>query len=534
MRARLVTTPTVSAVPDAAVRRNLVLSASCLALVLVIAGVAMLNLALSAIAVDLGASQAQQQWIVDAYTVALAALLLPLGALGDRLGRRPLLLTGIAVLTVAAGLSAVAPSTSLLILWRAVSGVGAAMIMPATLATITAIFPVEERAKAIGVWAGFAVAGAVIGLLASGLLLEHYWWGSLFAATAGAGVAVFAASWALVPNTMDPAHAHLDPAGSLLSVLGVGAVVFGIIEGPERGWSDPLTAAGLVVGMTAIAAWALWALRTDRPLLDFRLFKIRSFAAGTVSLFTQFFAVFGLFLIAMQFLLLILGYSTLTASVALAPMGVVILPFAVLAGVLSRRYGQRTLGVTGLLVCAGGLAVLATMDAESGYWYFFAGFLAASVGIALAMTPATDAIVGSLPPAKQGVASAVNDVARELGAALGIAVMGSAFNSGYRANIGGALNWLPPDVANVATRAPAAGLVVAQKLGGAGRGLIVATRQAFMAGARGAFLIAAAILILGAAFVAWCAPRRGEDPEVTLHDALADATASHPQDAGRS
>lgn len=501
-------------------RRAWVLTASCLALVLVMAGVAMLNLALPAIAVDLEASQTDQQWIVDAYTVALAALLLPLGAIGDRYGRRLLLLTGIAVFALAAVPSALASTPSTLIVWRAISGVGAAMIMPATLATITTVFPAEERAKAVGVWAGFAGVGAIIGLLVSGLLLEHFWWGSLFAVTAAAGAVAFAIAWAVVPDTTDPAHAHLDPAGSLLSVVGIGALVFGIIEGPERGWTDPLTATALAAGTAATGAWFLWALRHDKPLLDVRLFRVRGFAAGTASLFAQFFALFGLFLIVMQHLLLIFGYGTLTAALSLVPMAVVILPVAVAAGIVARRYGQRTLGVTGLLVAAAGFAVLATMSADSGYWHLVAGLLVAGTGVALAMTPATDAIVGSLPAAKQGVASAVNDVARELGAAFGIAIMGSVFNASYRNDIqAAAVAALPPEAAEAATDAPAAGLALADQAGAAGAALAAATRDAFMTGARSAMIAGAAMLLAGAAIVAWRAPRRNQDPG--LHPDLA-------------
>ncbi len=504
-------------------RRNLVLTVVCLALVLVMAGVAMLNLALPSIARDLGASQSQQQWIIDGYTVVLAALLLPLGALGDRLGRRPMLLTGIAVFGLAAVPSAMVDTTGMLIALRALSGVGAAMIMPATLATITNVFPAEERAKAVGVWAGFAGIGAIIGLLVSGFLLEHFWWGSLFVVTAIAAVVAFVLSWLLVPDTKDPAHAHLDPPGSLLSIIGIGGLVLGIIEGPERGWTASLTVGGFVVGSAAIVAWVLWSLRADKPLLDFRLFALPGFSAGTMSLFAQFFALFGLFLIVMQFLLLILGYGTWTAAVSLAPMAAVILPVAVLAGLLAHRFGQRLLGMVGLSVCAAGFGVLATMSADSGYWHLFAGLIVVGVGMALAMTPATDAVVGSLPPAKQGVASAVNDAARELGAAFGIAVLGSAFNAGYRNDITRALAGLPPEAAKAAKESPAAAFGVAQQLGEPGTSLIAAVRDAFMTGTRYALVAGATMLVLGALIVAWRAPRHDQDPEVTLHDALGDA-----------
>lgn len=504
-------------------RRTLVLTSVCLALMLVVAGVSMLNLAIPGLTVDLGASRTDQQWIIDAYTVVLAALLLPVGALGDRYGRRLTLLAGIAIFGAAALMSAFAGSTTELIAWRAVTGLGAALIMPSTLATITSVYPPEERAKAVGIWAGFAGAGANLGMLGAGLLLEWFSWRSLFVASAIIAVISLTVAWFVVPNTKDPSHANLDPAGSILSFVGIGALVMAIIEGPERGWSDPITLGGLVIGIVAIGAWIAWSLRIEKPLLDFRFFKIRGFATGAASLYLQFFAMFGFFLVALQYLQLILGYGTLKSALSLLPMAVVIMPVSAYAATLARRFGQRVVGAAGLSISAIGFVILAFMGTGSGYWHFLLGLFFTGLGMALAMTPATDAIVGSLPPEKQGVASAVNDTARELGAAFGIAVLGSAFNTGYANSIKDSLVGLPPEAAEVAKDAPAAAFAVATDMGEKGVGLLGAAREAFMVGSRWSLLFGCGILVIGAVFVALRAPRATEDPEVTLHDPLDDA-----------
>ncbi|MFN8026417.1 MAG: MFS transporter [Acidimicrobiia bacterium] len=430
--ARSAPPPATDAPP--AVNRNLVLAVMCLALVMVVAGVSMLANALPSIAADLDASQSSQQWIVDSYALVLAALLLPAGALGDRFGRRGALLAGSAIFGVAAALSATAGSASELIVLRAAMGAGAALLMPGTLSTITSVFPPEERAKAVGIWAGFAGAGGTLGILASGALLEQFAWNSIFVVTAVLAGLVCLGVIFLVPSTKSEEHVALDPRGALISALGIGLLVLGIIEGPERGWTDPLTLAGLTFGVLFLVAFVIVELRTEKPLLDPRLFSHRGFATGSASLFLQFFAMFGFFFVSLQFLQLVLGYSTLEAALALLPMSLLILPISVAAGTLSERYGHKLVGGTGLAVSAVGFALFAMLGTGSGFWPFVATTLVIGAGAALAMTPATNAIVASLPRAKQGVASAVNDTARELGAAFGVAVLG-AFNTGYRHSI---------------------------------------------------------------------------------------------------
>ncbi|MCU1427646.1 MAG: multidrug transporter, partial [Actinomycetia bacterium] len=461
-----------------------ILATVCLSLALVVAGVAMLTVALPTMARALGASQTDQQWIIDGYTVALAALLLFAGAVGDRFGRRRALVAGLALFGAANAFSVFTNSAGALILWRVLAGVGAALIMPATLSTITSVFPPEKRATAVGVWAGIAGAGGMLGLLVAGAMLEQWWWGSIFVVTAALAGVALVATVVMVPETRASHTVHLDPPGALLSVAAAGGLVFGIIEGPSRGWTDPITLSGVLGGALAGVLFVWWELRSPAPLLDPRLFRKHGFATGSASLFLQFFALYGFFFVALQFLQLVLGYSTLMSAVALLPAIAVMLPLATVAATLAERYGQRIVGAVGLLVAAAGFAVLASMRAGSGYGQFLVGLVLTSAGAALAMTPATNAIIASLPRAKQGVASAVNDTARELGSAFGIAILGSAFTSGYRGSIAGSLHGLPASVATAARSAPAAAFAVAPQAGAAGQGLVTAARHAFMTGSR--------------------------------------------------
>jgi EmrB/QacA subfamily drug resistance transporter len=480
--------------------RGWILAVMCLALVMVVAGVSMLANAMPSIAADLDASQSSQQWIVDAYALILAAFLLPAGALGDRFGRRGALVAGTAVFGVASGLSAFTSSPGPLIGLRALTGLGAALLMPGTLSTITSVFPPEERAKAVGIWAGFAGAGGTLGVLASGALLEQFWWGSIFIVTAVLAALACVGVLVFVPDTRAEEHVALDPRGAVVSALGIGLLVLGIIEGPERGWTDPLTLVGIVGGVVLLATFVWVELRTENPLLDPRLFSHRGFATGSASLFLQFFAMFGFFFVSLQFLQLVLGYGTFEAALALLPMSIVILPISAVAGTMSERYGHRLVGGVGLAVSAIGFALFATLGTDTPYLVFMAITIVIGVGAALAMTPATNAIVASLPRAKQGVASAVNDTSRELGAAFGVAVLGSAFNTGYRSSIDSHLGGLPAEVARQAREAPAIAVQLAGRVPG-GNALADAAREAFTTGMRYSMLLGTALLVMGTLFV---------------------------------
>jgi EmrB/QacA subfamily drug resistance transporter len=510
-RARPDTGPDAEPAPLAPRQRRLVLVAMCLALVLVIAGVSMLAVGLPAVGEDLGLSQTSLTWVADAYALTLASLLLVAGAIGDRFGRRGALLVGIVLFGTGSLLSALATSGGQLIGFRALTGIGGALIMPGTLSTITSVFPPDERARAVGIWAGFAGAGGTLGMLAAGGLLGSFAWPSIFVLTAIVSALTFVVVLAWVPTSRSSEHVGLDPIGTVLSAFGIGSFVLGIIEGPIRGWSEPLTVGALVAGVVLAVGFVLWELRTEHPLLDPRLFRYRGFATGSASLLVLFIALFGIFLVVLQYLQLLLGYSALKASVALLPMSLLMIPISTAAAPLSMRYGQKLIGGSGLAISAVGVAAFSTLDADSGFGVLLVAQLILAVGVGLSMTPATNAIVSSLPVAKQGVASAVNDTTREIGTALGIAIMGSMFTSGYRSGLDGHLDGLPADVVDRAREAPALALQAADDLGTRGDALAAAARDAFSSGMRFSMLIGAGLLLAAAGFIFLRGPSRAQE-----------------------
>ena len=491
-------------------QRGAVLRVMCLALMMVVGAVASLNVALPEIARSTGASQTELQWIVTAYALAFAALLLPAGALGDRIGRKPVLASGLALFGLSSVAAVFVDGPSELIALRAAMGVGAAMIMPVTLSVITTVFPPEERGKAVGTWVGVAAGGGVLGLLASGVLLEWLPWQSIFVLNAVLAAVALIGTLAIVPATREQRPPRLDLVGTLLSAAALAAVVFGITEGPERGWAEPMTVSSLALGVLGVAAFVLWELRRREPMLDPRHFARRGFAAGTLSMSVQFFAAFGFLFLALPYLQLVMGFSPLQAAGALVPMALVVIPLSRTAPAIAARLGVRVAGATGLSLMALGFIVLSTLEVGSSYAHFLAGLLPFGAGMALAGAPATTAIVASLPRSKQGVASAVNDVSRELGGALGIAVLGSLMNGVYRAEMADSTAALPADVGEKAQGSLAAAEQIGEQLGPQGNELVVHAQTAFLHGFTHGLIGGAALLLLGALFVAVRAPGRAE------------------------
>lgn len=501
-------------------RRGAVLRVMCLALMMVVAAVASLNVALPSIARATGASQTQLQWIVDAYALAFAALLLPAGAIGDRVGRKPVLCVGLGLFGLASLLAIFLHTPAELIGLRVLMGVGAAFVMPVTLSVITTVFPPEERGKAVGTWVGVAAGGGVLGLLTSGVLLEWFSWPSIFVLNIVLAATALLATIAVVPATRDSHPPRLDPVGTVISVAALAAVVFGITEGPGRGWGDASVAASLVVGAAGLVVFVLWELRRDEPMLDPRNFLRRGFGAGSLSIGVQFFAAFGFLFLALPYLQLVQGFSPLEASGALLPMALVVMPLSRVSPLIAARVGVRVTGPVGLGLMATGFLVMSTLGAGSSYWHFLAGLLPFGAGMALAGGPATTAIVASLPREKQGVASAVNDLSRELGGALGIAVLGSLFNDAYRSNLSSSTASLPPAVAHEAANSLAAAEQISLHLGPRGHQLAIDAQSAFMHGLSHSLVGGAIALLAGAAFVVVRAPGRAESRANAGSDAV--------------
>jgi EmrB/QacA subfamily drug resistance transporter len=498
-------------------RTRLILLVVGLSLMAVVSAVSGLNIALPSLARETGASQTDLTWIVDAYTVVFAGLLLFAGALGDRYGRKLLLIVGLLVFGGAAALAMVMTEPGQLIALRAAMGVGAAAIMPTTLSVITTSFPVEERPRAIGIWVGVAGGGAVLGLFVSAFLLEFFAWQSFFVLNVALAAIALVGVLAVIPSSSDEHPPALDWIGAALSLLAVGGMVFGIIEGPERGWDDPVTLVALGMGLLAGVVFVLWELRRREPMLDPRLFRLRGLSAGTLTITVQFFAAFGFFFIVIQYLQFVTDRSPLEAAVALLPLPFVLLPIARNAPHVAERIGFRRVTPVGLVLMALGFAVLSQIDLATPYWFFLIGLVLFAMGMGLAGTPATTAITSALPPAKQGVASALNDTARELGSAFGIAILGSVLNQGYRDGMADAVANLPPAIAErvLASIAFTGSPEIAQ-FGAAGQALVDRAREAFVGGVTDAVLIGSAVVITAAIAVLFLAPRtvkrRAEEP----------------------
>ena len=421
--------------PSIHARRWFLLAIMCLSLVLVVMTVSGLNTALPTIQRDLDASASDLQWIVDAYAIVFAGLLLSAGAIGDRFGRRRALLGGLAVFGIGTLVGGLATSSTQLIAGRAVMGVGAAFIMPATLSIITSIFPPDERTRAIAIWAGFAGAGASIGPVVTGALLEWFWWGSTMLVNVPIVVAIIAAVVKFAPDSRDETKTPLDPVGGLLSLVGLSSLIFGIIQGPDDGWtSGPVLSAFLIAGIT-LAAFVAWELRSDHPILPLTLFRDRRFSTGTGVITIAFFLMFGFFFLATQYFQFVRGYSPLEAGLAILPSALTLIAVSPRSAALAQRYGAARVMAFGFAVIAGGLGVLSTMSPDTPYPVIAAALMLLGAGMAITAAPATGQIMTSVPLSKAGVGSAVNDTTRELGGALGIALLGTIANTAYRSGI---------------------------------------------------------------------------------------------------
>jgi len=478
---------------------RVVLAVMCLALAAVVSAVASLNVALPSLARELRADQTQLQWIIDAYAVVFAALLLPAGALGDRYGRRRMLLIGLTIFGTGSVAATFATAPSTLIAIRAVLGLGAALVMPATLSIITNLTPPEARDRAVALWAGVAGGSAVLGLLVTGLLLEWFSWPSAFVLNAVLAATALVATALRVPESADAEKVRVDATGALLSAVAIGALVYGIIEAPDHGWLGARTLVAGGFGVASLGAFVAWELRRRHPLLDVRLFRERRFAAGTISMTLQFFCFFGFVFLVLQQLQLVRGLRPLTAALAMLPMAVTLIAISRRVPKLAEHRSIRAIASAGLTLMAIGFGVLALVGQHTSYWAMVAGLVALGAGMALATTPATTAILDGLPPEKQGVGSAVNDTARELGGAFGIAVLGSLLSQGYRSHLGDAAASLPPALHEPVRQSLGAALQIGHRLHDAH--LASAAQSAFMSGYSTALWAAAGAALAGALVV---------------------------------
>jgi EmrB/QacA subfamily drug resistance transporter len=497
-----------------------VLGVLCLALLMVGIDGTIVNVALPTLVRELHASSSELQWIVDAYTIIFASFLLIAGSTGDRLGRKRCLVLGLVVFAGGSLGCSLAGSPNMLIVLRGVQGLGAAFVMPATLSIIANVFTDPgERARAIALWAGVSGLGVAIGPLAGGYLLEHFWWGSVFLVNVPIGVFTIGAILWVVRESRDEHSQKLDPLGTVLSTIGLMGLLFGIIEGPTRGWGDSTVVASFVVGVVLLTAFVLWERHTPHPILDVTFFANPRFTAASIAVTLVFFAMFGSLFFVSQYLQFVLGYSALKSGAALLPVAGVLMIAGPLSAKLVARFGSKYIVALGLLFVSAALLLFSRTSDTSGYGLIAGVLIIIGLGMGLAMAPATDSIMGSLPPEKAGVGSAMNDTTREIGGALGVAILGSIATASYTSSITGnqsfpLLEKASPAAAAAVKSSVGAASVVAEKLPAQfARAVTAAANDAFIHGVDRAVVIGAVVALAGAIVAYLFLPARAEQPE---------------------
>ncbi len=500
-------------------RRWWILGVLCLSLMIITLDNTILNVALPTLVRDLDASNSQLQWIVDSYTLVFAGLLLTAGALGDRFGRKGALQIGLVVFAVGSGLSALATDPNHLIATRALMGIGGAFIMPATLSILTNVFPAEERGRAIGIWAGVSGLGVALGPLLGGYLVEHFGWHEVFTVNLPIAVAALVAGAFLLPRSKDPAAPRLDPLGAVLSFAGLTTLVFGLIEAPSRGWTDGLILACFAVAIVLLGVFAVHELHTDEPMLDVSFFKNPRFTAASMAITLVFFAMFGYSFLQTQYFQFVLGYSAAETGVRMLPLALTLMVVAPTSSRIVERIGTKIVVGTGLGLVALALVLQLQLTADSSYVQVMWRMMLLAVGMGLTMAPATESIMGSLPLAKAGVGSAMNDTTRQVGGALGVAIIGSVLSSVYGSKIVEAFSGKLPDQAlEVAKSGVGGALAVAEQAGDAGTQIADVARNAFVDAMHGGAVVAAIAALLGAVVAIAFLPAHARPADEALQD----------------
>jgi EmrB/QacA subfamily drug resistance transporter len=499
---------TDSAFPErAGWRRIWTLIVGCLGVSLVVASMIMLNTALGDIAVVTSATQTQLTWMVDGYTLVLACLLLPAGAIGDRYGRRGALLIGLAIFSLASVAPVFLHSAVQVIVSRAVAGAGAAFVMPATLSLLTVAYPKEERTKAVGIWAGVAGSGGVIGMFGSGLLLRFWDWQSIFWLLGVAGALIFVLA-CTVSSSRDPDAPRVDWLGAVLIGAAMAVFVFGLLQAPDRGWTDPVILSCLAGGLVVAVMFGFVEFRRRQPLLDVRLFANPDFTTGVGTIIMLFGATFGFFYLGMQYVQQIMGYSALGTAMAFGPFMMPLAALSALSFWYLPKLGLRLVLFVGMLLVSVGFLCMLTLSTDSSYFDLAWPALILSTGIGLCTAPTTSAIMGAVPDEKQGVASAVNDTTREVGAALGIAVAGSILAERYTHELAPRLTVFPEPVRGPASDSVAKAIAVATRIGPQGNQLAEVSKAAFLTAMHASTVMMAVIAGVAAVLIGLWAPGR--------------------------
>ncbi|MFC0528473.1 MFS transporter [Phytohabitans kaempferiae] len=500
-------------------RRWAILGVLVVSLLVVVLDNTVLNVALRTLADPvhgLGASQGELEWSINSYTLVFAGLLFTAGVLGDRFGRKRMLSIGLVVFGLASLLSAYAQTADQLIWARALMGVGGAAIMPVTLSIISNVFDPRERARAIAIWSGSVGLAIAIGPILGGALLESFWWGSVFLINVPVVAAGLIAVALMVPESRDPRPGKIDVVGVLLSVVGLVALSYGIIDGGEHGFGRPVVWVSIVGGLAVLAAFVAYERRIEFPSLDVRLFRVPRFAAPVALIGLVFFAAMGVFFFSAFYLQLVRGFSPLETGLMMLPFAVAQMAFAPRSATMVRRYGAKTVSAVGLALTAVGMGGFAFLGVHTPIWVALVLFFVQGVGMANIMPPAMESIMSSLPRERAGVGSAVANTIRQVSGALGVAVLGSVLAGVYRGEISGATQALPAQARDAVEESISGAYGVADRLGPAGGAVIDAANGAFVTAMHWTAGIGAVVAALGVLMVVrWMPGKSAPEPQVT-------------------
>ena len=464
-------------------RRWLILIVLCLSTMVLVLDNGVLNVAIPVLTEDLGASAQEIQWIVASYILVFAGLLLTAGSLSDRYGRKKVMIAGLAIFGAASLLATYAGTPEMLIAGRVLMGVGGAVVMPSTLSVLITVFDDDERRKAMSIWSSVLMVGLIGGPVLGGALIAKFWWGSVFLINVPVAALAIAAAVVLMPESKGPWRKP-DPIGALLSMVGLVALVWVIIELPEHGVSWPM----LAVAVAGLTLFVVWELRTPVPMVPLALFRDRNFSGGSLSLVLLQIANGGLILALTQYLQFVLGFSPTKAGLAMAPMAVAVILVNGVGATLGQKIGNRPMTVAGLVVLAGGFWVMSRLSADDGFGMVALALGVFGVGAGLAQPAATAALMGAVPHEHAGVGSALNDTVQQAGAALGIAILGSALANNFTAKM--------PDSAPAAARRS-----IGEAFAVGDAGLADIARKAFADAMSGTFVVSA-VAVLGSAVLA--------------------------------
>ena len=501
--------PTFGFEGENAREKVIVLLTMCFALAMAMLDNTVVNVALPRISEDLHAGVSGLQWIVDGYVLAFASLLLTGGILGDRYGRKKTFMSGLAVFTLASLACGLSQSTGQLVGFRAIQGIGAALLMPGTLSIITVTFPAHERARAIGLWAGMSGLALALGPTLGGLMVEHIGWESVFFLNVPIGVIAFLTALTTVRESVSEIERRLDIPGLILGTGALFSVTYALIEANQRGWSDSLIVAALVGFVLLAAAFLLWEMRNQHPMMPLRFFRIPAFSAGNTVAFSVSLGMFAMFFFFSLYLQLIRGYSPFEAGYRFLPMTLAIIVTAPNAGRFAQKHGSRIPMTYGLALAGLGTLLLGvTMQVDTSYWYIMPIFVVMGHGLGATMAPMTAAVMNAVGPQRAGLGSAMTNTSREVGGVLGIAVLGTILTTRLKDSLAPALSSLslPPQQQAAIGEAASHGTLDPALLRGLDPVMKVRIKQAFatsfMDGFHLALLTGAAVLLI-AALVAW-------------------------------